>query len=189
MANYVCKEQKSQREIAKIINENSSTLQKSRPGRPKNFNDWEKRIITRKIVVNPKMSASKVMLEIEKQTGQTCNPQTIRRILYISGYHGRNIRKKPFVDSTNRRKWLNFVEEYENKDENFWKSVIFSDESKYNIFGSDKYQKVLRKVNTELGPKNIAATVNKMVHRCPQLDINNVYFFNYLYLFRLLLLF
>lgn len=51
------------------------------------------------------------------------------------------------------------MKKYENKDENFWKAVIFSDESKFNIFGSDGRQKVWRKVNTELAPSNMSATV------------------------------
>uniref|UniRef100_A0A0A1XCS3 Transposable element Tc1 transposase n=1 Tax=Zeugodacus cucurbitae TaxID=28588 RepID=A0A0A1XCS3_ZEUCU len=75
------------------------------------------------------------------------------------GYHGRNIRKKPFISNINRQKRLKFVKELENKDEHFWNSVIFSDESKYNIFGSDGHEKVWRKVNIELDPRNMTATV------------------------------
>ena len=51
------------------------------------------------------------------------------------------------------------MKEHENKDEHFWNSVIFSDESKYNIFGSDGHENVWRKVNTELDPRNMTATV------------------------------
>ncbi|GFW39602.1 transposable element Tcb2 transposase [Trichonephila clavipes] len=45
------------------------------------------------------------------------------------------------------------------KTDNFWKKVIFSDESKFNIFGSDGRRTVWRKPNTALDPKNLHPTV------------------------------
>ncbi|GFV48910.1 transposable element Tc1 transposase [Trichonephila clavipes] len=45
------------------------------------------------------------------------------------------------------------------QDRNFWKSVIFLDESKFYIHGSDGHQKVWRKANAALEPKNIRGTV------------------------------
>lgn len=41
----------------------------------------------------------------------------------------------------------------------FWNTVFFSDESKFNIFGSDGKCYVWRKPNTELQLKNLRATV------------------------------
>ncbi|GFV93718.1 transposable element Tc1 transposase [Trichonephila clavipes] len=45
------------------------------------------------------------------------------------------------------------------KTDNFWKKVIFSDESKFNIFGSDGRRTVWRNPNTALNPKNLYPTV------------------------------
>ncbi|GFV99049.1 transposable element Tcb1 transposase [Trichonephila clavipes] len=45
------------------------------------------------------------------------------------------------------------------KTDNFWKKVIFSDESKFNIFGRDGRRTVWRKPNTALDPKNLHPTV------------------------------
>ncbi|GBM05993.1 Transposable element Tc1 transposase [Araneus ventricosus] len=41
----------------------------------------------------------------------------------------------------------------------FWESVIFVDESKFNIFGSNGRITVCRKPNEELNPKNLLPTV------------------------------
>ncbi|GBN70239.1 hypothetical protein AVEN_126808-1 [Araneus ventricosus] len=41
----------------------------------------------------------------------------------------------------------------------FWESVIFVDESKFNIFGSYGRISVWRKPNEELNPKNLLPTV------------------------------
>jgi hypothetical protein len=50
-----------------------------------------------------------------------------------------------------------------NKPIDFWKTVLFSDESKFNIFGSDGRQYVWRKKKTKgekkLDPKNVIPTV------------------------------
>ncbi|GBM81557.1 Transposable element Tc1 transposase [Araneus ventricosus] len=45
------------------------------------------------------------------------------------------------------------------KDISFWESVIFVDESKFNIFGSNGRISVWRKPNEELNPKNLLPTV------------------------------
>ncbi|GFV63627.1 transposable element Tcb2 transposase [Trichonephila clavipes] len=45
------------------------------------------------------------------------------------------------------------------KTDNFWTKVIFSDESKFNICGSDGRRTVWRKSNTTLDPKNLRPTV------------------------------
>jgi hypothetical protein len=41
----------------------------------------------------------------------------------------------------------------------FWQNVIFCDESKFNVFGSDGKKFVWRRPNTELHQKNLQATV------------------------------
>ena len=76
-----------------------------------------------------------------------------------AGYNARTARKKPFVNKINRKKRIDFANEYKNKTNEFWDKVIFSDESKYNIFGSDGRHLVWRKNLEELNPKNTRKTV------------------------------
>ncbi|GBO07195.1 hypothetical protein AVEN_45419-1 [Araneus ventricosus] len=45
------------------------------------------------------------------------------------------------------------------KDISFWESVIFVDESDFNIFGSNGRLTLWRKPNEELNPKNLLPTV------------------------------
>ncbi|GFU54095.1 transposable element Tcb2 transposase [Trichonephila clavipes] len=62
----------------------------------------------------------------------------------------------------------------------FWNSVIFSDESKFNIYESDGHQKVWRKANAALEPKNMRGTVKHgggsfMVWDCmPATEVGNL---------------
>ncbi|GFW20638.1 hypothetical protein TNCV_1048611 [Trichonephila clavipes] len=57
------------------------------------------------------------------------------------------------------KKRLEFAKTHQLKTDNFWKKVIFSDENKFNIFGSDGRRTVWRKPNTALDPKNLRLTV------------------------------
>ncbi|GFX71525.1 transposable element Tcb1 transposase [Trichonephila clavipes] len=57
------------------------------------------------------------------------------------------------------KKRLDFAKTHQLKTDNFWKKVIFSDESKLNIFGSDGRRTVWKKPNTALDLKNLRPTV------------------------------
>lgn len=50
---------------------------------------------------------------------------------------------------------MDFAKYYVQKPPSFWEPVIFSDESQFNIFGSDGWQKVLQKANQTLKTKNM----------------------------------
>ncbi|GFX65192.1 transposable element Tcb2 transposase [Trichonephila clavipes] len=57
------------------------------------------------------------------------------------------------------KKRLYFAKEHISKPESFWNTVIFSGESKFNLYSSDGQYKVWRQVGEELDPKNTIKTV------------------------------
>lgn len=59
----------------------------------------------------------------------------------------------------NKSSRLAFAKDHADKDDSFCNTVIFADESKYNLFGSDGKSYVWRKPNTEVEPKNLKSTV------------------------------
>jgi hypothetical protein len=67
--------------------------------------------------------------------------------------------KKTFINERNRRKRLEFARAYVNTPIDFWKTVLFTDGSKFNIFGTDGNQYVWRKPKKELDPENVIPTV------------------------------
>lgn len=129
-----------------------------RSGRPHVLSKTDERFIVRLIKKDPKISAPTIAATMEER-GVHVSISTLRNILRKNGYHGRVIRKKFFVNKTNREKRLQFAKKYINKDNDFWNKVIFSDESKFNIFGSDGRRTVWRKKNCELNPNNLIPTV------------------------------
>ena len=163
----------SRRKIAEMCNMCDSTVQsiiyrfirenrtedKGRNAPNKIFNSTDERYIVRKIRENPKLSAPKVASEVHQELGKKCHPETIRRILRHHDFNGRRVRAKPFISPKNRQTRLKFATDHLHKDSTFWNSVIFADESKFNIFGSDGASYVWRKPNTELQTKNLKPTV------------------------------
>uniref|UniRef100_A0A034UZ64 Transposable element Tc1 transposase n=1 Tax=Bactrocera dorsalis TaxID=27457 RepID=A0A034UZ64_BACDO len=164
---------KSQRSIAEMVNIPSSTVQhiierflnenrmhnKGRNAPNKIFTQSDERWIIRKIRENPKLSAQKLADEVKNFFGKDCSASTIRRILRSHDFHGPVALKKPFINQKNRVNRLTFAKNHVLKDATFWDTVIFSDESKFNVFGSDGRSMVWRKPNKQLDVKNLRATV------------------------------
>ena len=70
-----------------------------------------------------KISAPKLMQHVVETTGKNCQSETVRR--------------KRFIYWVNQQNLLEFAKYYINRDFEFWKKVVFTDGSKYNIFGYD----------------------------------------------------
>ena len=115
--------------------------------------------IQRKVKVDRQKSAPSVRQEITQEFGVTISNQTVRRRLYEIGFYGRVARKRPYVNKASRIKHLNYVKMYENKDMDFWKRVLWSDESKFNLFGTDGKVMVWRAPKEEFQPACTVPTV------------------------------
>lgn len=147
------------RSVVQKFNDTGSTENKIRTGRPRIFSAREKRDIIREVKKNPKISAPRLAGKVANTSQKTFSVQTIRNVLHEGNYYGRAARKKPFISERNRRKRLDFAKANVNQPAEFWNKVIFSDESKFNIFGSDGRQFVWRKPNTELETRHLTPTI------------------------------
>ncbi|GFS98922.1 transposable element Tc1 transposase [Trichonephila clavipes] len=120
---------------------------------------YAKRKVWKDIKIDPKLSAVKLAAETSRIMGRSVSAETVRNVIRHTGYSSRIARKKPFISLQNQKKRLEFAKAHQLKTDNFWKKVIFSDESKFNIFGTDGRRTVWRKQNTALDPKNLRPTV------------------------------
>lgn len=145
--------------IVKMHGETGGLKSKPRSGRPTLINEISKRSIVRKVKENPKISAPKIANELQRELSISVSDETIRNVLRKNGYHGRVPRRKPLISEKNRIKRIQFAREHKDKDNSYWNQVMFTDESKYNIFGCDGKGKVWRKSNEEMKIKNLCATV------------------------------
>ncbi|GFU42817.1 transposable element Tcb1 transposase [Trichonephila clavipes] len=167
------KKEKSYREIDKIVGRSYSCVQKingrfksdglienkSERGKKSILSDVAKRKVLKDIKIAPKLSVVKLAAETSRIMGRSVSAETERNVIRHAGYSSLVARKKPFISLQNQKKRLEFAKTHQLKTDNFWKKVIFSDESKFNIFGSYGRRTVWRKPNTALDPKNLRSTV------------------------------
>ncbi|GFX39868.1 transposable element Tc1 transposase [Trichonephila clavipes] len=123
------------------------------------MNSITERRVIHQVKIDPKISAPKIAASTSNILGRSVSAETVRRVLRKAGYNGRVARKKPLIGKRNRVKRLKFAKEHILKPQQFWNEVIFSDESKFNIFGSDGRRMVSRKPNTSHHPKHTIPTV------------------------------
>ncbi|GFY04359.1 transposable element Tc1 transposase [Trichonephila clavipes] len=166
-------EGKSQLNIAKVVGRSVNCIQKilqkfkktgmlannEGRGRKKIMNSITERRVIHQVKIDPKISAPKIAASTSNTLGRSVSAETVRRVLRKAGYNGRVARKKPLIGKRNRVKRLKFAKEHILKLQQFWNEVIFSDESKFNIFGSDGRRMVSRKPNTSHHPKHTIPTV------------------------------
>ncbi|GFY21553.1 transposable element Tc1 transposase [Trichonephila clavipes] len=163
-------EGKSQRNIAKVVGRSVNCIQKilqkfkktgmlannEERGRKKIMNSITERRVIHQVKIDPKISAPKIAASTSNTLGRSVSAETVRK---KAGYNGRVARKKPLIGKRNRVKRLKFAKGHILKPQQFWNEVIFSDESKFNIFGSDGRCMVWRKPNTSHHPKHTIPTV------------------------------
>lgn len=165
---------KSFREVGKIVERTHSTVEKiinkfryegtvrNKPGRGRKriLTTADVRSICRQIKIDPQTNIRNLTSEVSSRIKSKISVETIRRTLRKEGYNGRIARKKPYISQTNRKKRLEFAKTFINCDESFWENIIFSDETKINLFGRDgRKQIVWRKANTEYDKKNTSPTI------------------------------
>ena len=126
--------------VAKTIqrfNRTGSTQNRPRHGRPKKLSARAQCHIQRLSLENRRMSAASVAAEVEGVGGA----QTIRRPLHQIGLHGCRPRRKPLLKMMDKKACKQFAKGKQTKDMDYW-NVLWSDETKINLFGSDGVKRV-----------------------------------------------
>ncbi len=105
------------------------------------------------------MSAASIAAEVEGVGGQPVSAQTICRTLHQIGLHGCHPRRKPLLKMMHKKAHKQFAEDKQTKDMDYWNHVLWSDETKINLFGSDGVKSVWRKPGEEYKDKCVLPTV------------------------------
>ena len=87
-------------------------------------------------------SAVSIAAEIEEVGAQPVCAQTIRRTLHQIGVHGYHPRRKPLLKTIHKRARKQFAENMSTKHMGYWNHVLWSDDMKINLFGSDGFKHV-----------------------------------------------
>ncbi|CAF3709059.1 unnamed protein product [Rotaria sp. Silwood1] len=128
-------------------------------GRKRKTTSHIDRIIHRNMISSRRKPASDVALDLAINHQVSVSPQTIRNRMYEIGFRGCIARKKPFIKKSNRRKRVLWSREQLLKPMEFWNSILWSDESKFNLFGSDGRQIVWRQPHEAMKRECLQPTV------------------------------
>ncbi len=115
--------------VAKTIqrfNRTGSTQNRPRHGWPKKLSARAQHHIQRLRLENRSMNSASIAAEVEGVGGQPVSAQIIHRTLHQIGLHRYRPRRKPL---------LKMIKQTKNVD--YWNHVLWSDETKINVFGSD----------------------------------------------------
>lgn len=148
----------SQSCVSKIIKRNKeqgSPSVQARSGRPRKTTKAMDRRIVRECQKNRQSTST----EIRNQLLVPVSTSTVRRRLIAVGLRARRPKKKPLLTSKMRKARLAWAKEHESKDLEFWKSVIFSDESRFNVGRNDAVQYVRRRSGEAYKQRCLVPTV------------------------------
>ncbi len=117
----------------------------------------------RRVEENQHACSLQLSKEVESQTGVTISRDTIRRTLQRNGMHGCRPRKKPLLKPRHKKARLEFARAHADKDEDYWDSILWSDETKINVFGTDGFKTVWRHKGEEYKEKCMCLQWNMVV--------------------------
>lgn len=168
------KEGYSYREIARKIGDNvtasgvrklyarfqtTGTIQNQHgKGRKKSTTLAADRRIARMSLQNRKSTSGDINSAL-KESGIVVSNRTVRRRLCAAGLKARIPRKKPFLNATQRNKRLQWAKEHLTWTAEDWERVIWSDETRISIFGSDEVRYVRRRQGEDCLPECMQATM------------------------------
>ncbi len=93
------------------------------------------------------------------QAGTVVSKKTISNALNRHGIHARSPRKTPLLNKKHVEARLKFAKEHLEKPVDYWETIVWSDESKIELFGSHSTHHVWRRNGTAHHPKNTIPTV------------------------------
>ncbi|CAJ0946789.1 unnamed protein product [Ranitomeya imitator] len=129
-----------------------------RSGAPRKIPPRGVRMITRTVSKNPRTTRGDLVNELQRAGTNVTRP-TISNTLRHHGLRSCSARRVPLPKPVHVRARLKFAREHLDDPEKFWENVLWSDETKLELFGRNTTCRVWRKKNTELHPSNAIPTV------------------------------
>ncbi|KAK3557721.1 hypothetical protein QTP86_000322 [Hemibagrus guttatus] len=92
------------------------------------------RRIVREIKKNPRITTKAILMNLGS-AGGNISRQTVQRTLHTAGFHGRRPRRTTLLQIRHTKARLAFANAHLDKEDDFWSSVLWSDETKIELFG------------------------------------------------------
>ncbi|KAJ4931486.1 hypothetical protein JOQ06_025781 [Pogonophryne albipinna] len=115
-------------------------------------------MITRTVSKNPRTTRGDLVNDLQR-AGTKVTKATISNTLRRQGLKSCGARRLPLLKPVHVQARLKFAREHLDDPEEDWENVIWSDETKIELFGKNSTRRVWRRKNAELHPKNTIPTV------------------------------
>ncbi|KAK3519950.1 hypothetical protein QTP70_008795, partial [Hemibagrus guttatus] len=129
-----------------------------RSGAPRKISSRGVKMITRTVSKNPRTTRGDLVNDLQR-AGTKVTKATISNTLHRQGLKSCSARRVPLLKPVHVRARLKFAREHLDDPEEDWENVIWSDETKIELFGKNSTCRVWRRKNAELHPKNTIPTV------------------------------
>ncbi len=129
-----------------------------RSGAPRKISPHGVKMITRTVSKNPRTTRGDLVNDLQR-AGTKVTKATISNTLRGQGLKSCSARRVPLLKPVHVQARLKFAREHLDDPEEDWENVIWSDETKIELFGKNSTCRVWRRKNAELHPKNTIPTV------------------------------
>ena len=129
-----------------------------RSGAPRKISPRGISIMMRKVRDQPSTTQEELVNDL-KAVGTTVMKRTISNTLHRKGLKSCCVCKVPLLKRAHVQARLKFAKEHLDDPEEAWEKVMWSDETKIELFGINSTHRVCRKRNAEYNPKNTIPTV------------------------------
>lgn len=116
------------------------------------------RKLCRDVNINPRIVLKDVAKELDTK-GISVSTRTLQRCLNANNLKGYRPRRTPLHKPCHLAARLKFAKSFIDKGNDYWQRVLWSDETKIELFGHNNTQKIWRKKGEALLPKNTLPTV------------------------------
>ncbi|KAK3505776.1 hypothetical protein QTP70_019934, partial [Hemibagrus guttatus] len=127
-------------------------------GAPRKISPRGVKMITRTVSKNPRTTRGDLVNDLQR-AGTKVTKATISNTLRRQGLKSCSARRVPLLKPVHVRARLKSAREHLDDPEEDWENVIWSDETKIELFGKNSTCRVWRRKNAELHPKNTIPTV------------------------------
>ena len=129
-----------------------------RSGAPRKISPRGISMMMRKVSDQPSTTQEELVNDL-KAVGTTVTKRTISNTLHREGLKSCCACKVPLLKKAHVQARLKFAKEHLDDPEEAWEKVMWSDETKIELFGINSTHRVWRKRNAEYNPKNTIPTV------------------------------
>lgn len=142
--------------------EQTGTLaDRNRPGRPRTTSRGEDERIKLLSKRNRRLTAPEITAEMNRTRNRNVSVSTVKRRLKEANLHGRIATRKPLLRRGNKQKRLQWAKNHQNWTIEQWANILWTDESKYEVFGQNRRIFVRRSKGERMLPECVTPTVKK----------------------------